>query len=87
MRVYGGSDIGSDHFLTLTKLRFSPKWLHLPKNTAGKENILPYKMRLLNDESERWLYKEFEKTKRNYRKHQYYFGLEKHQTHILTCIR
>jgi hypothetical protein len=40
MEAYRGSDIGSDQFLTLVKLRFSPKWLHLPKNTAGKENVL-----------------------------------------------
>ena len=38
VRVYRGSDIGSHHFLTLDKLRFLPKWLYLPKNTACKEN-------------------------------------------------
>jgi len=40
--------------LTSNKLRFLPKWLHLPKNTTCKENILHYKVRLLNDESIRW---------------------------------
>jgi hypothetical protein len=39
LRVHRGSDIGSDHFLDLAKLRFPPKSLRLPKNTAGKENI------------------------------------------------
>jgi hypothetical protein len=27
MRVQKESDLGSDHFLTLAKLRFQPKWL------------------------------------------------------------
>jgi len=44
--------------MTLAKLRFPPKWLHLPMNTAHKENILHYKIRLLNDKSIRWLYKQ-----------------------------
>jgi len=38
----------------LDKLRFLPKWLHLPKNTTHKENILHYKVILLNGESIRW---------------------------------
>jgi len=36
VRVYAVSDIGSDHLLTLAKLRFPPKLLHLPQNTARK---------------------------------------------------
>ena len=52
--VYRGSGFGSDHFVTLDKLRFLPKWVHLPKNTTWKENILHYKVRLLNGESIRW---------------------------------
>jgi endonuclease/exonuclease/phosphatase family metal-dependent hydrolase len=51
VRVYRGSDVCSDHFFTLAKLTFLPKRLHLPKNTACKENILHYKLRLLSDES------------------------------------
>jgi hypothetical protein len=51
MRVQKGSDLGSDHFLTLAKLRFPPKWLHLSNNNAHKENILHYKVILLGDES------------------------------------
>ena len=58
MRVCRGSDIGSGHLLTLAKLRFAPKWLHLPKNIARNENILHYKIILLSDESIRWLYKQ-----------------------------
>ena len=57
VRVYRRSDIRSDHFLTLTKLRFLPKWLHLPKNNARKEKILHYKIRLHNIEPIRWLCK------------------------------
>jgi hypothetical protein len=37
VRVYRVSDNGSDHFLTLAKLRFPSKWLHLPQNTARKK--------------------------------------------------
>jgi hypothetical protein len=51
MRVQKGSDLGLDHFLTLVKLRFPPKWLHLPKDTALTENILHCKIILLGDES------------------------------------
>jgi hypothetical protein len=51
MIVYRGSDIGADQFFSMTKLRFPPEWLHLPKNTARKESILHYKIRLLSDES------------------------------------
>jgi hypothetical protein len=47
-RVYRGCDSGSDHFLTLAKFRFPPRSLHLPKDTACKENILHYKIRPLN---------------------------------------
>jgi hypothetical protein len=49
MRVQKGSNLGSDHFLTLAKLRFPPKWLHLTKHTAHKENILHYEIILLSD--------------------------------------
>ena len=38
LRVYRGRDIGLDHFLTLVKLTFPPKWLHLPEINARKEN-------------------------------------------------
>ena len=48
VRFYRVNDIGSDHYLTLDKLRFTPKWLHLPKNTARKETSLHYKISLLN---------------------------------------
>jgi hypothetical protein len=58
VRVYRRSDMGSDHFLTSDKLRFSPKWLHLPRNTALKENILHYDIRLLIYGCIRWLYKQ-----------------------------
>jgi hypothetical protein len=58
VRDYLRSDIGSDHFLTLTKLRFPPKWLHFPKNAASKENRLHHKIRLHNIGSIGWLCKQ-----------------------------
>jgi hypothetical protein len=42
----------------LAKLGFPPHWLHLPKNTANKENILHHKIRLPNHESKQWIYKQ-----------------------------
>jgi len=38
VRVYRGNYICSDHFLILAKLVVTPKWLHLTKNSARKEN-------------------------------------------------
>jgi len=32
--------------LTLAKLRFSPKYLHLPKKSASKESTLHHKIKL-----------------------------------------
>jgi hypothetical protein len=55
--LYRLSDTGSDQLLTLAKLRFPPKCLHLPQNTARKENI-HYKTKLLNDKSLRRLHKQ-----------------------------
>jgi hypothetical protein len=52
------SDIGSDNFKTLTKLRFPTEWLYLPITTTRKANIFYYKIRLFNDESIRWLCKQ-----------------------------
>jgi hypothetical protein len=63
VRVYRGSDNGSDQLLTLAKFRFPPRSLHLPKNAACKENILHYKIRLLSCESIRWLYKQISQQK------------------------
>jgi len=57
VRDYLRSGTGSEQFLTLAKLRFPPKWLHLPKNAASKENILNYEIRLHNIENIRWLCK------------------------------
>jgi hypothetical protein len=51
MGVYRGIDMGADQFFSMTKLRFSPKWLRLPKNTARKGSVLRYKIRSLTDES------------------------------------
>lgn len=58
MRVYRGIETGSEQSLALDKLRFTQKWLHLPKNTARKENTSTYKIGLFNDGNIRWLYKQ-----------------------------
>jgi len=44
--------------LTLAKLRFPPKWLHVPKKPASEENILYYKTKLLSEKSIQWLHKQ-----------------------------
>jgi hypothetical protein len=51
MRVYRGSDMGADQFFSMTKLRFPPKQLRLPKNNAREENKIHYKISSLGDES------------------------------------
>jgi hypothetical protein len=72
VRVYRGSDIDSDHFFTLDELRFSPKWLHLSRNSALKENVLHCIIRLVIDEKT----KNATKSTRNSSKLPYYFGME-----------
>jgi hypothetical protein len=85
LRVHRGSDVGSDHFLALAKLRFPPKPLRLPKKTTGKENIKlvtqwrKYRMAMQTKNSI--------ETARNYRKQQHCFGVEKHQNHNVTGSR
>lgn len=44
MRVYRGSDIGSDHILTLAELRFPPRWLGLPRTLHPKEIYFAIKL-------------------------------------------
>jgi len=67
--------------LTLAKLRFPPKWLHLSKKSASKENILHYKIKLLSDKSIQWLYKQRIQQKLSRKKQQEY------QNHNLTGSR
>ena len=57
VRLYRRSDTFRDHVWICAKLRVPPKWLHLQKGSAGKGHLLYCEVRLLNDESIRWLYK------------------------------
>jgi hypothetical protein len=84
VRVYRGSDIGSDHSLISVKLRFPPKWLRLPKNIARKESILHYKIRKYSMAMQM---KDSTETTRNSKNQQYCFGMEEHQNHNLTGSR
>jgi hypothetical protein len=61
VRVYRGSDIGSDHFLTLYDTDFHQKGYIYPTKTARQENIPHYKIILLKDGSIRWLYEQIKK--------------------------
>ena len=76
--VYRGRDIGSNHFLTSYKLRFL---LHAKK-------ILHYKIRLLNDESIQWLYKQrIQQKPQEIPESSNIVWDEEHQHHNLTCSR
>jgi len=48
------------------KFRFPPEWLHLPIKTTRKQNTFHYNIRLLNDESMWWLYKQIIQQKPQY---------------------
>jgi len=51
-----GIEIGSDHYLLCAKVNFLPRWLSKSnKKTPLKQDEF-LKVRLLNDESIRWLY-------------------------------
>ena len=66
VRFYRVHDIGSYQYLTVAKLRFTPKWLHLPKNNARKETSLHYKISLFDGKVyDDYTNKEFN---RNYKK-------------------
>ena len=58
LRVYRRSDIGSNQFLTLDKLIFPTKGLHLSQNTASKENKLHYEIRLPDNKRIKWFYEQ-----------------------------
>jgi hypothetical protein len=55
VRTYRGCEIGSDHYLIQAKLRIPPKWLKTPTNIQHEKNQC-YKIKLLYDESIRWLF-------------------------------
>jgi len=56
IKVYRNNEIGSDHYLLCAKVNFQPRWLNKSnKKTPLKQDEF-FKVRLLNDESIRWLY-------------------------------
>ena len=56
IRVYRSNEIDSDHYLLCVKVNFPPWWLNKSnKKTPLKQDEF-FKVRLLNDESIRWLY-------------------------------
>ena len=56
IRIYRSNQIGSDHYLLCAKVNFPPRWLNKSnKKTPLKQDEF-FKVRLLNDESIRWLY-------------------------------
>jgi hypothetical protein len=56
IRVYRSKEIYSDHYLLCAKVNFPPRWLNKnTKNVPLKQEKF-FKVRLLNDESIRWLY-------------------------------
>jgi len=55
-RVYRSNEMGTDHYLLSAKVNFPPRWLNkINKKTSLKQDEF-FKVRLLNDESTRWLY-------------------------------
>jgi hypothetical protein len=87
VRLYRVNYIDSDYNLTLAKLRFTPKLLHLPKNTARKETPLHYKISLLSGRVYNGYTKNSTRATINSRKQQYCFGIEEHQNYKLTGSR
>jgi len=84
---YRANYIGLGHYLTLAKLRFTPKLLHLPKNTARKETSLHYKISLFNGRVYDGYTKNSTGITINSRKQQYCFGMEEHQNYKFTGSR
>jgi hypothetical protein len=74
VKVYGWSDIGSDKFFNLSKLRFSPICLHLPRTLHAKRIYfiikLGYSMTKVYDD---YTNKEFNTNYKNSRRQQYCF--------------
>jgi len=56
IRVYRSNKIDSDHYLLCAKLNFPPRWLNKSNKKAPLKQEEFFKVRLLNDESIKWLY-------------------------------
>jgi hypothetical protein len=71
--------------MTLAKLRFQPECLYTSMSVyicPLKENILHYKIRLLSDESTRWLYKQRIQQKLQYIPHKSNYSYTKQETAV-----
>ena len=55
IRVYRSNEIDSDHYLLCAKVTFPPRWLNKGKKKAIVKQEELFKVRLLQDESVRWL--------------------------------
>jgi hypothetical protein len=55
IRVYRSIEIDSDHYLLCANVNFSPRWLNRINKKAPLKQEELFKMRLLTDESIRWL--------------------------------
>jgi len=68
IRVYRSNEIDSDHYLLCAKVNFPPRWLKKGNKKAPLKEEEFFKVRLLNDESIRWLYDQRVKLHLNNRK-------------------
>ena len=66
--VYKNIEVDSDNYLLCAKVNFPPPWLNKDKKNAPVKQEEPLKLRLLKDESIRWLYVQGEKLHLNTRK-------------------
>jgi len=56
IRVYRSNEIDSDHYLLCAKVNFPPRWLNKSNKKVPLKQKELFKVRLLNDESIKWLY-------------------------------
>jgi len=54
--VYRSNEIDSDHYLLCAKVNFPPRWLNKSNKNVPLKLEEFFKVRLLNDESIKWLY-------------------------------
>jgi hypothetical protein len=55
-RVCRGIELDSDHYLLYAKINFSPHWVNKNKKKFSVRQEEFFKIRLLHDESIKWLY-------------------------------
>jgi hypothetical protein len=70
IRVYRSNETDSDHYLLCAKVNFPPLWSNKSNKKVPLKQEEFFKVRLLNDESRRWLYTQrvklhFNNTKEN----------------------